>query len=34
MIFDKSKNFKQEYCCSIIKIDNVEPIPDSDFLGW
>ena len=33
MIFTKSENFKQEYCCSIIKIDKVEPIPNSDFLG-
>ena len=33
MIFGKSKNFKQEYCCSIIQINNVEPIPNSDFLG-
>lgn len=33
MIFGKSKNFKQEYCCSIIKVDNIAPIPDSDFLG-
>ena len=32
-IFGKSKNFKQEYCCSIIKVDNITPIPDSDFLG-
>ena len=22
-IFGKSKNFKQEYCCSIIKVDNI-----------
>ena len=33
MIFGKSKNFKQEYCCSIIQINNVEPIPNSDLLG-
>ena len=33
VIFGKSKNFKQEYCCSIIKVDNITPIPDSDFLG-
>lgn len=33
MIFGKSKNFKQEYCCTIIQIDKVEPIPNSDFLG-
>lgn len=33
MIFGKSENFKQEYCCSIIKVDNITPIPDSDFLG-
>ena len=32
-IFGKSKNFKQEYCCSIIKVDNITLIPDSDFLG-
>ena len=32
-IFGKSKNFKQEYCCSIIRVDNITPIPDSDFLG-
>lgn len=33
MIFGKSKNFKQEYCCTIIQIDKVEQIPNSDFLG-
>lgn len=33
MIFGKSKNFKQEYCCTVICIDKVEPIPNSDFLG-
>ena len=33
MIFRKSKNFKQEYCCTVICIDKVEPIPNSDFLG-
>lgn len=33
MIFEKSKNFKQEYCCTIIQIDKVESIPNSDFLG-
>lgn len=33
MIFEKSKNFKQEYCCTIIQIDKVEQIPNSDFLG-
>ena len=32
MIFGKSKNFKQEYCCTIIKIDKVEQISNSDFL--
>ena len=32
-IFGKSKNFKQEYCCSIIKVDNITSISDSDFLG-
>lgn len=29
MIFGKSKNFKQEYCCTIIQIDKVEQIPNS-----
>lgn len=33
MIFRKSKNFKQEYCCTVICIDKVEPISNSDFLG-
>lgn len=29
MIFGKSKNFKQEYCCTIIQIDKVEQILNS-----
>ena len=33
MIFTKSENFKQEYCCSIIKIDNITPVENSDFLS-
>ena len=33
MIFTKSKNFKQEYCCTIIKVNSIEPIENSDFLG-
>lgn len=33
MIFTKSENFKQEYCCSIIKIDNITSVENSDFLS-
>lgn len=33
LTFTKSENFKEEYCCSIIKIGEVKPIPESDFLG-
>ena len=29
----KSENFKQEYCCTIVRIGKVEPIVNSDFLA-
>ena len=29
----KSENFKQEYCCTIVRIGKVEPIDNSDFLA-
>lgn len=29
----KSETFKQEYCCTIVRIGNVEPIENSDFLA-
>ena len=32
-ILSKSKNFKQEYCCSIIKVGTLKPIEGSDFLA-
>lgn len=32
-IFTKSDTFKEEYCCSIVKIGEVTPIEGSDFLG-
>lgn len=32
-LFKKSKTFRSEYSCSIVKIKKVEPINNSDFLG-
>ena len=32
-MFTKSENFKQEYCCTIVRIGKVEPIDNSDFLA-
>lgn len=32
-IFTKSKGFKEEYCCSVVRIGEVKPIEGSDFLG-
>ena len=32
-ILSKSDNFKQEYCCSIIKVGTLKPIEGSDFLA-
>lgn len=32
-IFTKSNDYKQEYSCSIVKIDDIKPIEGSDFLG-
>lgn len=32
-IFSKSKNFKQEYCCTIVKIGEVKDIPNYDSIG-
>ena len=29
----KSETFKQEYCCTIVRIGKVEPIENSDFLA-
>lgn len=31
-IFTKSKTISVEYCCSIVKVDNITDVPDSDFL--
>lgn len=31
--FTKSKNFKEEYCVSIVRIGTITPIKDSDFLA-
>lgn len=33
-MFSKSKNFKSEYCCSIIKIGEVKPIEGKDKIGY
>lgn len=33
IMITKSKDFKQEYCCTIVRIGAVEPIQGSDFLG-
>lgn len=32
-LISKSENFKQEYCCTIVRIGQVQPIESSDFLG-
>lgn len=32
-ILAKSNDFKQEYCCTIVRIGEVKPIEGSDFLG-
>ena len=32
-VFTKSNDYKQEYSCSIVQIDDVKPIEGSDFLG-
>jgi len=32
-LFSQSNDMKKEYCCSIVKIGEVLPIKDSDFLG-
>ncbi|MBQ0058062.1 MAG: hypothetical protein KBT20_10445, partial [Bacteroidales bacterium] len=32
-LLSKSKDFKQEYCCTIVRIGEVSPIKGSDFLG-
>lgn len=31
--FVKSENATSEYCCTIVKINKITPIPESDFLG-
>ena len=33
MLLTKSKNFKSEYCCTVVQIGEVNPIEGSDFLG-
>jgi len=33
IMLSKSQNFKQEYCCTIVRIGTVIPIGNSDFLG-
>jgi hypothetical protein len=32
-MFNKSKNFSDEYCCTVVKIGPVQEIENSDFLG-
>lgn len=32
-LLKKSKNYKEEYACTVVKIETVEPIEGSDFLG-
>ena len=32
-IFSKSKNFKQEYCCTIVRLGEVKDIPNYDSIG-
>ena len=32
-VFTKSNDYKQEYSCSIVQIEEVKPIEGSDFLG-
>lgn len=32
-ILTSSENMSREYCCTIVKIDDVNPIEGSDFLG-
>lgn len=32
-LFSQSTDMKKEYCCSVVKIGEVLPIKDSDFLG-
>lgn len=31
MLLTKSKNFKSEYCCTVVQIGEVNPIEGSDF---
>ena len=33
MLFDKSKNFSDEYCCTLVQIGTINSIENSDFLG-
>lgn len=32
-IFTQSKKMQQEYCCTILRIGEITPVPDSDFLA-
>ena len=32
-MLNQSETFKQEYCCTIVRIGKVSPIENSDFLG-
>lgn len=32
-IFTQSKNISHEYCCTIVRVGEVTPVPGSDFLG-
>lgn len=32
-IFSQSKDISHEYCCTIVRIGEVTPVPNSDFLG-
>lgn len=32
-IFTQSEKMQQEYCCTILRIGEVNPVPNSDFLG-
>lgn len=33
-MFGKSKNFKEEYCCSIIRVGEIKPIAGKDKIGF
>ena len=33
-MFGKSENFKEEYCCSIIRVGEIKPIVGKDKIGF